>query len=665
MSRLRCRSGLPAIALVLTAVIGSSSSLAQEATTRESANREANTREDERTPDPASSKDEETFYETATVTARPLASASGSISVLDRDKVDSLVASDVSEILAFVPGISISGGPRGSLAAAEVRGGDPNFTLVLVDGIPLNDPTDTLGGAFNLASFATTGLDRLEVVRGPASSLYGSSALGGVIQLITRSGGERFEGSAELEAGSHDSRRLGGAISGPMAKRAASRLRGSLSFASQEEAGLVGQDRFELSTALGGLDWDASEASRLAVRSRVSNWRADDYPTGSGGPRLGLGLLRFSDHREASLSADLELEAETLSHQLSATYYRHHVDRDSPPIPPTVPPSIEATRFEQFRLRFASTLSRGASRLSVGAELERQDGGNRSQLLLPPVFGGPLSGDYSRNRDQGGAFAEGIRGWSGPWGSLTVEAGARIDLPDDVSTQLSPRLGLGFRPGERPFRLRGSVGRAFKQPSFFALDSPPALGGNPELRPETSWGSDLGLDFAAGSSFSGSLTLFSNRYQDLIDFDFATFRLVNRDRVSAIGAELALSWAPSKSVQVEVNATHQDVEDPSTGIELLRRPEQFGSLILTLRPDRRLLMVFDLRVLGSRFDQQVGGFRQTLEGSELLGAAATVSLGNRWQLRLRGDNLLDQGHETELGRPGALRSVRLGFRYSR
>jgi len=130
------------------------------------------------------------FYETTTVTARPVSSASGGVTVVDSEEIAASEARSGSEVLRSVPGLNLlPTGGRPGVTHAWIRGADPNFTLVLLDGIPLNDPTDRQGGAVNLEEIPRGFVDHAEVVRGPQTAFYGMSALSGVVQLFTPRGG--------------------------------------------------------------------------------------------------------------------------------------------------------------------------------------------------------------------------------------------------------------------------------------------------------------------------------------------------------------------------------------------------------------------------------------------------------------------------------------------
>ncbi|HLE83812.1 MAG TPA: TonB-dependent receptor, partial [Thermoanaerobaculia bacterium] len=434
-----------------------------------------------------------TVYATATVRERPVESATAAVTVVDREAIEALGAVTVADVLAFIPGVTLeTAGTRGGLTTARIRGGDPNFTLVLLDGVPLNDGTYPVGDVFDLEALPAAAVERIEVVRGPLSAFYGSTGLAGAVHVITRSGGPGgLRGEVEAAAGDAGLRRLEAGLSGGGTGNAAY----FLGFTHDQEEGRIARESFSLDHLQGRLDLRLGEGAGLRLAGRAAAWAADDYPEASGGPVLGSGELRRGDHGEASLGAELVVRrpGERL-YKLTAALYRHETDRESPAVAPLVPPSAEATRFTRGRLGGALSLAPAPGwTVSFGADLEHERGENESTLLLPPEAGGALPGDYLLSRTSAGVYTEVIAELteSSP---LVVELGLRADFPEGGSEQASPRLGMSWRPGDGRTRFRASAGRAFKLPSFFALASPPALGGNPELEPETMVGGDLGVE---------------------------------------------------------------------------------------------------------------------------------------------------------------------------
>ncbi len=590
---------------------------------------------------------------------RPLSSATGSVAVLDREAIEASGARTVAELLRFVPGVDVtSGGTRGGLTTAQIRGGDPNFTLVLLDGVPLNDATYQVGDAFNLEGLPALAIERIEIVRGPLSSFYGSTGLAGVINILTRQGSSGSPAvEAETAAGDASFRQANASVSGSLGDTAY-----FVGGTWEEERERVADERFEQGNVHANLSTPIGDA-QLQLRTRYSSWQGDDYPDASGGPALGSGELRRSDHQEASLGSELRFGGrDPERHKLSVAFYRHDLDRTSPAIGFAVPASTEATRYTVARAGWSSVLVAAKGlRLSAGADVQREEGENRSVLHLPPAFGGDVPGDYDIARTLPGAYAELIA----ERGNVVIEAGSRFDAPEDRAVEWSPRLGVSWRPGGGSTRFHASAGRAWKQPSFFALGSPPQLGGNPDLKPEKVLGGDLGVDrdFAGGRLDAG-LTLFYNRFDDLIDFDFESFSHVNRSEVEARGAELSLGWRPLDGLSLHANATWQQVEDLTTHAHLRHRPKWVGGARLDWRPAPRLDLQLDFQGVTSSFDEQIPvPERDTVGGYGIAGLAGTWRLADRWQIRGRIDNLTDRDYETLIGFPGPGHSFRIGLRY--
>ncbi|MEM7351666.1 MAG: TonB-dependent receptor plug domain-containing protein, partial [Acidobacteriota bacterium] len=267
-----------------------------------------------------------TFYGTATVRERPVTSATSAVTVLDRAAIEATGARTLSELLRFVPGLDITTGvARGSLATAQIRGGDPNYTRVLLDGIPLNDGTYQVGDVFDLTGLPVLAIERLEVVRGPLSSFYGSTGLAGAINIITRRGQSASSGielaEGELEGGDASLRRAGASLAG-----GSDRAAYFVGLSWEEESERVADESFSHGALHANLDLQLGPTSRLRLSSRFADWDAEDYPDASGGPVFGSGELRDAQHSELSLGAELLLGKDE-HHKVTASVYHHALDR--------------------------------------------------------------------------------------------------------------------------------------------------------------------------------------------------------------------------------------------------------------------------------------------------------------------------------------------------
>ena len=582
------------------------------------------------------------------------------MTVLPAEDLSSSGAANAAELLLGRPGLFVlPAGGRGAGAQLLTRGGDPNFTLVLLDGVPLNDATDTQGGLVSLTALPLGEVERVELVRGPVSAVYGSAGLSGALQLSTVAGSDRpgWSSRAALEAGNAsllEARAGLGLQQGP--------TRAFLGGGWADESGRVAEETFAQWSASGSLTRELP-GGLLALRAGGQGLAADDYPESSGGPLLGDGQLRHTESWSGRLAARLELgRGGGFLQRVDLQAIEQGRERQSPAIAPIVPASQEVARYGRFRLAWQGTADLGADvLLTAGLGLERERAHNRSQLELPPELGGAVPGDYDASRWVGGPYLEVRRAV----GATALEAGLRLDLSDE-SSEWSPRLGASHRLSPHA-RLRASLGRAFKLPSFFVLSSPPALGGNPDLLPESAWSGELGLDLeAAGGRLRGQLTWFDARYRDLVDFSFEEFQHVNRERTEARGLEAALTLAPTASLGLEADLTWQRASAPGSADELLHRPAFFGVARLRWQPRERLALRLELSGVTSYADRQLPAPELTsVPGYALLGACARLQLRPGLVLSLRGDNLLDRDYETYVGFPGPGRALRAGLAWGR
>jgi iron complex outermembrane receptor protein/vitamin B12 transporter len=595
------------------------------------------------------------YYETATVRARPLSSATASVTVLDREAIEDLRVPSVAELIRFVPGVDVTpSGPRSGFATAQIRGGDPNYSVILLDGVPLNDINDQFGGAVNLNSLSTAHVERIEVVRGPLSSNLGSAGLAGAINIITRHGAPDSQDVGFAAAAGSDSQGLASAfVSGGGAE--------SDYFVGatwEQEEDRVVEDEFDQGAlqARGGLD--VGSAGDLRLTGRFADWDAEDYPEASGGPEAlcppstAECQTRTSQHEEVSLGSEWLIGNGERRHKVYASAYRHDLERQSPAYGP-VPAAIEDTTFETWRLGWVTPqLGSGRVQATLGAEVVSEDGESSSDLGFPAGF--------SIDRVSGAAYGE----LTAERGNVIWEAGARVDVPEDFDTEVSPRLGVSFRPGGKATRLRASAGRAFKLPSFFALATP--VVGNPALVPETALGADAGVEHrfdAAG--LAASLTLFFNRFDDLITFVGSSFIHENVPEVESRGAELALDWQPGGGpVSLAATATRQDFEAEPAFEPLTNRPESFGSLRVLWRITDRARWQVDGQWVAESFDFQAAtGTAEPTAGYQLYGTSASWRLPGGFEVHARVDNLSDKQYEAHIGFPGPGRSYRVGLQW--
>lgn len=591
------------------------------------------------------------LYETATVVAREVATAPRAVTVVEPEEIEASGALDLAEIVARAPGAwSPPGALRGGQQAVTLRGGDPNSTQVIVDGVSLNDSTDSLGGAVSASSLLLWDLQRIEVVRGGIGAAFGSGGLAGAVQLLThRDVGQRAAG--EVGVGNH-SQRSAAAAFGATAESGWSVQGNALRWSESER---VAEDAFDAFGAFLRLRRETEiRAFQLWIRSSSND--ADDYAEGGGGPELGSGEVRRSDSEALSGGLRFDRSLGRWSFDSQLTLLRSQLDRRSPAIGFSVPETLDATDYRD--LRWQASLRRSDSwDWAVGAFAQRERGTNDGLLLLRPLLGFDLPSSYRADRRQQAAFGEVTRAWR----RGAIEAGLRVDRHDG-GEEWSPRVGAAW--GLRSdLRLVASYSESFKLPSLNALGSPAALGGNPDLEPERAEHGELGLRWQRGS-WSSELTGFVSRYRDLVDFDFESFRLVNRSEVRSEGAEAALRWSEG-AWTLRAAATWQDVVDQSSDARLRLRPDSHASLLATWRSPRRWSVSMETRWIGEQLDQLAfAEAAAPLDEAILFAVVGLVRFDQRWSLRLRATNLADESYETQLGLPGVGAEGRFALRFS-
>ena len=587
-------------------------------------------------------------YETATVQARPVASATSTVTVMEREEILALGVNSVAEVVRFIPGLDVTtSGPRGGFATAQVRGGEPNFTMVLVDGVPFNDITDQFGGAVNLNSLAVGDIERIEVVRGPVSSFYGSSGLAGAVNIITRRGSGAPELTFDVAAGDNDLVQGRVGFGGGVDER-----NHFVTAWYEEQEDQVEDDRFEQVGIQGNALLPVGNHGELKITGRLTSWETDDYSEASGGPVFGTGELRESENDEYSGGIEWWLGQDELRQKIHLNVYRHELDRSTPSIPPVQPSFTEDTTFTSWRAGWAMPqIQAGRHLIGVGVEAIFEDGESDSVVDV----GFPLDANFSIDRTMGGAFVE-VRSEYGP---VLVELGLRIDEPEDFDTEVSPRVGVLWPLANDKTRLHASVGRAFKLPSFFALANP--LVGNPDLDPEVSIGADLGVDHTFGPKVDTSVTLFFNRFDDLVDFDFGTLSNVN-ESIDSYGVEASATWRPIETIDVRANVTRQELDREDSDDPVRNRPEWYGGLRFQWWLTERARWALDGQWVSERDDEQIPTGPGKAAGYQLYGTTFAYSIGEAWEIRGRVDNLTDKEYEALIGFPGPERSFFVGLR---
>ena len=592
----------------------------------------------------------------------PLASSQlgSAATVITRADIEQRQAHYVTDLLRAVPGFAISHtGVTGSQVQVRVRGAEANHVLVLIDGVRANDPST--GDEFRWEYLTTNNVERIEVVRGPQSSLWGSDAVAAVVHVITRTGqaGSSFDGY--VEGGSFATRNIGMAAS-------------------------FGDDRWSLSGGIERLETDGGNISQngneddgsdittasLAGRLRISDalsldahvrasdaWSqfdpVDYFVTGL--PTDG-DVATAGDHLYASAGMQYGASDSRIRHKLGVRYF----DADNRNYLDGVQDSSSAS--ERTTFAYQADISLGANLLSLALERESTDYTQRGAV----VFGDP-------NQDQQMDVSSIIADFQGlAHERLTWLLSARFDSNSDFDDAISGRVSLAYALSNAT-TLRSSIGSGHKNPTFTELFGyfPEQFVGNPDLKPERSISYDLGIDHKL---LDGTLLLQASLFrQDLKDeingfvFDPVSFLSTAENETMTSkrsGAELGARWRLSDAFDLVANYTYTDSKQQ--GEREIRRPRHAASLALDYRSlSERLSASLAADYGGTRSDTFFPPFPEamqtvTLDNYWLLDLTLRYQLSDSTSVYAKGTNLLDEDYEQVYGYRTPDRAAYLGLR---
>ncbi len=571
--------------------------------------------------------------------------------VLDGTELERMRMQSLADALRFVPGLRLErAGARGGRTSIYLRGLDPNHTAVLVDGVRLNDPNNSRGGSFDPTTLDVLAIDRVEIVRGPLSAVHGADAVAGAINILTRrtepdqplelqasAGGGRYESGNARARMSGGTGRVGLSVAG--------------SWATNEAPG--GGGSFEGTNWKGTLDWAPDRRVSVRANARASNSRSKSFPDFSGGSRTAV-LREFEvrDALEASAGIIAEFDAgDRFDVSVETSYVRREEEVRSPGVAPTVgipqtavPPSLSDDTLD----RVAGALlarARPSERfeLTAGADVYREDGRSDAELI------GLGPSGFRLDRTVAGTFVELL---AQPGAGTTITASLRADVPNEARTEWSPSVGATAPVPGLPLVLYGNWSEGFKLPSFYALGN--AVVGNPDLAAERSEGWEAGIRATSTDGrLRGRIAYFAIDVDDLIDFDAATFRLVNRDRVASRGVETEGSVTLTDALSISGALTFNDTDIRGESDELRNRPRWYGHLRLDTRPHRNLEVGVRALLVGHSYDSSnpTGPAQIKLGGYERIDVTISWAAHENVTLFAAVENLLDADYEETLGFP--------------
>lgn len=566
-----------------------------------------------------------------------------------------LAASDsVADALARLPDVYVQQpGGRSGFGALFLRGADPNFTTVFLDGIPLNNATSSRGGAVNLSEVGSAGIARADLVAGPLSSVHGSGALAGAVNLVLAGGGDHHRLTASAGAGSRGDATAVLGWRGPIGRGIGSTVGGSITAEYDNDGAAYPGAAFESVAVTAKLaPRDGNRPDKLIFR--ISDSVARTFPDNSGGPDLAV--IRTTERRTAREwlgGGNYRLLARPgLFIDAAGSWLSRRETSAGPGVaasafdPFGIPAGNDTSRYDRGLAQLTAGIKAGPSRLVAGVEAQQERG--RSDGALD--FGGfavPTAFRIARTTVAG--FVEGGHGI----GPLTVTAAARIDAIDGLAPRPTGRAGLRYQAGD--VALTASGGTSFKAPSFYALGNP--FVGNPALRPEGARSIEAGVTWSPAPRRRLSLAVFHNRLTDLIDFvaDPAP-RLVNRRLVTTAGFVASLAQPLGAAIDLGVRAQYARSRSDTP---LLNRPAWRAGATVDWRTTAALTITGRYDFTDRRRDVAVPTGPRILSATHLIGVVAIWQALPGLSVLAAVDNALDADYSDAIGFPGPGRRARL------
>ena len=616
------------------------------------------------------------------------------VTIVTRDEIDQHQAVTLPDVLVFSPGVSLGKtGREGGTASIFLNGGNSGYTKVLVDGTPVNEP----GNAVDFSNFSLDNIDKVEIVRGAESAIYGTDAVAGVIQVFTHTGSTRVpEFGAFSEGGGFGTGRGGADLSGVLGNFDYS---GAAAYFSTDGQG--SNDRFLNRTLSGnfGYAFTDSQRVRISLRNNASD-------AGTPGQTL---LTPPSLHAHTNyhfFSSNARWDFTTRGHwhhQISAaeSYNREFIENPvqsfyaTDPFvgcPQMNPAAVATPEFCDFTFSDRNQYNRASVNAQTSYLLSNFAATAGYQYEVENA-GISFLGRHLRRNNQGGYLDFRYR----PHPRASIDAGVRSEANAVFGTRVVPRLGAslallqgrGFW-GETRYRI--FYGEGIKEPRFdqsFGTD--PCFPGNPSLKPEQSktWSTGIEQKLADGRA-KISADYFSNRFYDIVSFTFCTpgfscpvspppgcpfgfGTYFNTDLARARGVNLQGELAATEWLRLVGNYSFDDSRvlkspnafDPALipGNHLIRRPVNSGSLTIFAN-FHRVNLTFAGYFSGQRTDSDFLGLGLTrTPGYARFDLASSYALSRGISVYARATNLFDKQYQDALGYPALGRDVRVGVRY--
>ncbi len=560
----------------------------------------------------------------ANKTEVPLDQIGSTVNIIDAYDIQKTEQEFILDSIRYVPGIYLrnNGGP-GSAAGITVRGLNSNPPTVLVDGIEMDNPSN--GQMLNFGNIFGNNVSRVDILKGPQSSLYGANALAGVISVESKSG--RTDPGSEIGVSYGSFNTLTGNISTRGVNEqfdwAVNASYYDRDFSVQDPSfgpEWADQDKYENKQVSTKLNYQLNDDTELNF---VIFWQDAFSEFDPGDPESQWGppeAINFSENERTTARVGSKFKiADNWSSELAASYSDINYA--------TTSGTEEDARYESNGDRY------------------NFEWNNTAVIQDNWTLIGGIEHEIEKNisnpatRDNTSLFIENV---SHATEALDVTLGGRVDENSDYGTQTTWRTTFSYKMAEDNSRIRGSYGTSFQAPSFYQLN--PKNGyGNANMKPEFGTGWDIGFeqDFADGKVFF-STTYFNNEVEDKIIFSYATYKYANEDLYKSWGIETALHFEITEEAKATVSHTYSDA-NYRDGTEAERVPRNIYSAVLDWEPAENFTLTTTALLVSSQYSLKTSSTKQ--DGYIVINLAAQYVIDSNWEVWGRIDNLFDENYE--------------------
>lgn len=592
---------------------------------------------------------------TATKTQTNTLELANSISVIDSAQISNSNSNNVFDVIKNETGISFTRqGGNGTLSNLYIRGANSSHTMVLIDGVEVNLTNDP-SGVYDFASLPVDNIERIEILRGPQSTLYGSDALAGVVNIFTKKGAGSSKFSLLTEGGTYNSYKTSAGISGSIQKFnyvASLNRTGSDGFsAASKKYGNTEKDGYTFNNLSSVLGYNLNKNAEINLYTRFAKSKSNYDQLGG---KFGDDPTYIFNQEEFSVRGEgkLKLLDGNWNQRFGLSFIRNVRKYSFDTSAASIYYSRSFYDGRRYKLDWQNDFQLNElNLLSLGAEFEIEKASSEYYaytFLSPP--------DYSsifpqKSANTIGVFLQDQINYAERFFSTI---GIRLDNNNKFGAQFTYRFSPAYMIWESGTKIKATIGNGFKAPSLYYLYDPAF--GNENLNPEKSLGWEFGIEqflFKQGISFGA--TYFYNKFTDMFGFDYLTFKTININKALTKGVELFLQAKPVDGLNVKINYTFTDARDissnsPDYNKKLLRRPDNKSGLFLSYSFIPKANINAVIIWVGTREDIDFSTYQRIeLKGYLLINLSAHYDVFDFLRLNARAENLLNTDYEEVFG----------------